>query len=69
LNLIDEDSGLLRYVNFGTVAPVEYQGMTADGKPIYELFSEVRNPEDNPIFETHNVRSRWQAKLGVRWSF
>lgn len=68
-NLIDEDSGLLRYVNFGAVTPVEYQGMTDDGKPIYELFRVVTDPEKNSIFETHNVRSRWRGKLGVRWSF
>jgi len=69
VNLIDEDSGLLRYANFNAVTPVEYQGMTADGKPIYQLFGEITDPADNPIFETHNVRSRWQAKLGLRWSF
>ena len=68
-NLIDEESGLQRYVNFGAVTPVEYQGMTADGKPIYELFSVVRDPEGSSIFQTHNVRSRWRAKLGLRWSF
>ena len=69
VNLIDEDSGVVRYIGFNAIAPVEYQGMTADGKPIYELFSQVRNPDANPLFSTHTVNSRWRAKLGVRWSF
>ncbi len=36
-NLIDSDSGVVEYVNFGTVTPVTYRGVTDDGKPIYEL--------------------------------
>jgi hypothetical protein len=29
----------------------------------------VREPDDNPLFTLDNVRSRWRAKLGLRWSF
>ncbi|MDX1501463.1 MAG: TonB-dependent receptor [Thermoanaerobaculia bacterium] len=68
-NLLDEDSGVLRYVQFGTVTPVEYVGLTDDGKPIYELQRIVTDPDNNSQFETHNIRSRWRAKLGVRFTF
>jgi hypothetical protein len=37
--------------------------VTADGRPIYSL----RNLE-TPI-ELDNERSRWRAKLGLRWTF
>lgn len=69
VNLFDEDSGLLRYANFNAVTPARYEGTTEDGKPIYRLFNGVTDPEDNPRFNTHNVRSRWRAKLGVRLTF
>ncbi|MGD8439683.1 MAG: carboxypeptidase regulatory-like domain-containing protein [Holophagae bacterium] len=68
-NLIDDKSGLVRYVAFGTVSPVSYEGVTDDGKPIYELRSVVTDPEDTDIFTYNDLRSRWRARLGVRWSF
>ncbi len=68
-NFLDDDSGVLRYVRFNTVGPVDFIGTTADGKPIYDLNSVVSDPENNSIFETHNINSRWRAKLGARVSF
>jgi len=68
-NLIDSDSGHVRYVNFGTVTPITYQGVTEDGKPIYELRGVVTDPENNDIFTFNDLRSRWRMRLGVRWSF
>jgi hypothetical protein len=68
-NLIDSDSGLVRYVNFGTVTPITYQGVTEDGKPIYELRGVVTDPENNDIFTFNDLRSRWRMRLGIRWSF
>ena len=62
-NLFDEDSGLVRFVNFGTTTVANLEGVTADGRPIYSL----RNLE-TPI-ELDNERSRWRAKLGLRWTF
>ncbi len=29
----------------------------------------VTDPEDNPLYEYDNIRSRWRLRLGVRWSF
>ena len=36
-NLIDDESGIVRYVPFGTVTAARYSGMTDDGLPIYDL--------------------------------
>jgi hypothetical protein len=68
-NLIDDDSGRVRYVNFGTISPVSYEGVTDDGKPIYELRSIVTDPDNTSLYSVDNIRSRWRARLGVRWSF
>jgi hypothetical protein len=68
-NLFDEDSGLLKFAEFGAVAPVQHQGYDDQGRPIYSLNRIVTDPENNPKFETHNIRSRWRAKLGLRYTF
>ncbi len=68
-NLFDDDSGQLRFVNFGALTVGNFVGTTPDGKPIYQLFNVVTNPDDNPVYQTHGVRSRWRAKLGLRWTF
>lgn len=64
MNLIDEDEGVLEYVNFNTTDPVDYGGIE-DGKVVYEL---DQNAMDES-FLIHNVESRWRAKLGLRVSF
>lgn len=69
-NLFDSDSGHIRYVPFGNVQAVRYAGEQADtGLPIYQLRYAVSNPEEYPIYEIDQTRSRWRAKLGLRWSF
>jgi len=68
VNLIDEDSGVMRFANFNSLAPAVFNGVdAATGKPIYTLTSTAFNPENK--FQIHNVRSRWKLKLGLRWSF
>ena len=67
-NMIDSDSGVVEYVPYGTVDPVRYQGTSDEGLPIYELRSEVLYPDTN-IFRIDDLRSRWKARVGVRWSF
>ncbi len=69
MNLIDENSGLLRFANFNSQTLVEVEGITEDGKPIYNLFREVRDPDNNPVFDIHNTISRWRMKFGVRLTF
>lgn len=68
-NLLDEDSGVVQYAGFDAVAPVDFIGTSDEGLPIYELNSVVSDPDNNSIFQTHNVNSRWRAKLGLRVSF
>jgi len=63
MNLLDKDAGVVRFVNFGTTTVARYRGLTDDGKPIYELAT-LETP-----FNIDNERSRWRAKLGVRWTF
>jgi hypothetical protein len=68
-NLIDDESGLVRYIAFGTVSPVVYEGVNDDGNPIYELRNVVTDPENTDIYTYNDLRSRWRARLGIRWSF
>jgi hypothetical protein len=68
-NFLDDDSGVLRYVNFNTVSPVDFIGTTDDGRPIYDLNNIVLDPENNDRFQKHNINSRWRAKLGARLTF
>jgi Carboxypeptidase regulatory-like domain len=69
VNLFDSEAGVLKYVNFGAISPYRWLENDADGKPVVLLFSQVTDPENNPIFSTHNLQSRWRAKLGIRWTF
>jgi hypothetical protein len=67
-NMIDNDSGVVEYVPYGTVDPVRYEGTSDDGLPIYTLRNEVLYPDTN-IFRIDDLRSRWKARVGLRWSF
>jgi hypothetical protein len=68
-NLIDDESGHVKYVQYNATYAAEYQGTTDDGKPIYGLERVVTDPENNDFYTTDNIRSRWRLRLGVRWSF
>jgi hypothetical protein len=68
-NLIDKEYGNVEYVSNQNYIPVNYRGIDATtGKPIYR---EAANNALNPgrQFQTADVRSRWQARLGVRFTF
>jgi hypothetical protein len=67
-NMVDSDSGVVRYIRFGTVDPVRYRGVTDDGLPIYDLRSEVLDPDTN-VYSIDPLRSRWKMRVGLRWSF
>jgi hypothetical protein len=69
LNLIDKKYGNVKYVSNQTYTPVNYQGQdSATGKPIYrEAFAGALTPGRQ--FNTADLRSRWQAKLGLRLTF
>ena len=70
MNLLDKDAGHVEYVRYGNVQAVRYAGTQPDsGLPIYQLRYAVSNPEEYPLFEIDQIRSRWRAKVGLRWSF
>lgn len=65
-NLIDKDSGVVRYPAFSEVSPVEFRGIdAATGKPIYRI--NFTDPDRR--WTVDDRRSRWQAKLGARFTF
>ncbi len=68
-NMIDNSSGHVLYVPFGTQTPISYEGVTDDGKPIYELRNVVTDPENTDLYTIDDLRSRWRMRLGLRWSF
>ncbi|HET7711957.1 MAG TPA: hypothetical protein VFL80_08500, partial [Thermoanaerobaculia bacterium] len=69
LNMIDSEYGVVRNVGFQNFSPVTFQGMdAATGKPIYrENFANAL--QEGRQFSTADIRSRWQARLGLRVSF
>lgn len=67
-NMIDNESGLVRYVNYGNVTPLRYMGQNEDDLPIYQLWDLVTDPEED-IFYYNDLKSRWRLRLGVRWTF
>jgi hypothetical protein len=66
-NLLDEDSGLVRYVNFNAKELWELEGFDESGRPIITLANIVRGRDD--LYEIHNTNSRWRGKIGIRYSF
>jgi hypothetical protein len=69
-NMLDDESGVVRFVNFNTIDLADFVGLDeATGKPIYSLRREVTDPENNPRYEISTVGSRWRARLGIRWTF
>jgi hypothetical protein len=65
-NLLDSDSGVVEFVPFGTYQAVRFNGIdAATGKPIYQL--NFSDPDQRFVID--DLRSRWQAKLGLRFNF
>jgi hypothetical protein len=68
INLIDSNSGLLRYVFNQTYTPLTYSGMdAATGKPIYTVNSGAL--DEGKQYSTNSLRSRWQIRLGARLTY
>ena len=69
LNLINKDWGNVRSTGLQTVTPVNFVGIdAATGKPIYREAAANRLLPGSQ-YTTADLRSRWQAKLGLRLSF
>ncbi|MCB1051329.1 MAG: TonB-dependent receptor [Acidobacteria bacterium] len=65
INFIDSDKGAIYYANNNAIQAISYRGIdTATGKPIYRL---QQTPDSKFVID--NLRSRWQAKLGLRFHF
>ncbi len=68
INLIDSNSGLMRYVNFQTYNALTYSGMdAATSKPIYTVNANAL--DEGRQYSTNTLRSRWQIKLGARLTY
>lgn len=66
LNLLNDEWGQVEFVNFGEVSFADYEGIDqATGKPILRL----RNTDLDRRFFTDDFRSRYQGKVGVRFTF
>jgi hypothetical protein len=68
INLLDSNTGLLRYVSFQTYTPLTYSGIdAATGKPIYTVNANAL--AEGKQYSTNDLRSRYQLKWGARVSF
>jgi hypothetical protein len=68
LNMLSKDWGNVRYPNFNEVSPVRFDGIDpGTGKMIYNL--SPMKASTFRKFETDDPRSRYQAQLGIRYSF
>ncbi|HEX8169737.1 MAG TPA: carboxypeptidase regulatory-like domain-containing protein [Thermoanaerobaculia bacterium] len=72
LNLIDKDYGTVRSIanQNTTIATIQAQRDPATGKPIYRESGVDRwNADTLFTLGTNDIRSRWQGRLGVRFTF
>jgi hypothetical protein len=69
LNMFDKDAGIVKFVANQNATPVQYRGVdAATGKHIYrEPFAGAWSAASQ--LSVADLRSRWQARLGVRLSF
>ena len=68
VNLIDSNSGMLRYVFNQTYNALSYSGVdTATGKAKYTVNAGAL--DEGKMYSTNGTRSRWQIKLGARLSY
>jgi hypothetical protein len=69
LNLLNSNWGTITYAAYDELSPFRYRGIdAASGKPIYELQSIARRATEDK-FTVDDLRSRWQMKLGFRFTF
>lgn len=64
LNLLNDDWGRYEWVSFNETSPLRYMGEGDNGLPTFRLEQDL---DDRTT--TDNLRSRWQARMGVRWTF
>ncbi len=64
LNLIDSQKGVFDLASFGDLNPIRFATDAATGKYIYDLAT--INAPTYRKFDRDDLRSRWQAQLGLR---
>jgi len=78
LHMFNKDWGNIYYVSNQNTSPVTYLGQDPSGKPVYREASTTLNPDGTRNFGSltpgrqfsiDDLRSRWQARLGLRVSF
>ena len=69
MNIFDDEAGSLWFANFNTLSPINIEGITDDGRPIYALDNTITDPENNEKYQLHTTKSRWRARVGIRWTF
>src|SRR5262249_9303885 len=68
LNLFNSDWGKFDFTPNQSIAPIRYSGTdAATGKPIYDI-STITSPTFSKL-TLDDLRSRWQAQIGVRFRF
>ena len=69
INAFDARNGLLEFAFFQNLQPVRSSVDPATGRYVYSLNTPARPGFTGDRFARDDLRSRWQAQLGVRYSF
>ena len=69
INAFDARNGLAEFAFFQNLQPVRSSVDPATGRYVYSLNSPARPGFTGDRFARDDLRSRWQAQLGVRYSF
>ena len=67
LNMFDKNAGTVEYANFNELTFIQYRGVNAAGKYIYNIAG-ITSPTYQK-FLRDDLRSRWQAQFGARFRF
>ncbi|HRK73549.1 MAG TPA: TonB-dependent receptor, partial [Rhodothermales bacterium] len=66
LSLINEEWGVVKFINFDSYSLFGFRGYEAStGKPILRF----TKPANGTPYTTDQIASRWQMQLGLRYTF
>ena len=69
INAFDARNGLLEFAFFQNLHPVRSSVDPATGRYVYSLNSPARPGFTGDRYARDDLRSRWQAQFGVRYSY
>ena len=69
VNVFSSARGLMEFAFFQNLRPVQSSLDPETGRYIYSLNTPARPGFDGDRFTRDDLRSRWQAQLGLRYSF